>query len=671
MLTKKSRPGDRYRGYGCVVLAAGYGVRFRRSVENDVSGVFSGLLDTPKPLLPVGGRPIIAWWIDDALDAGISPENIRVVVNGKDEGVFRAALAQYNTLPMLSDKTTTAESRTGAVFAVLLAVNDLLEKSLCERVIVVAGDTLMLGTTFEEILDSHVRQSNPKGSAYAASIVGYNLRSRDDATKRGMLRLGKDDCGSELVSELVEKPKQDQISHLSRTASMPIYLFALKAVKLQLELFLEDKGNGPLEQRDAPGNFVAWLVSQGERIGLIRAQYRVDVGDLAGYKDALHLCGQNPARNMLHRRCDYAIGRALPRVSLLGNPSDGFGGSVVSLLTSSLGEAEVAMASKSPHHGFEFTCQNRPSTLGGLKDEVDSVGFPAGVQLLKAALIAFGETEYVQKHRLLYKAHGFRMSFHTSIPTMCGLAGSSALVLATLRCLCQFYGVPPESIASEREWPQLALDVETKYLQLHAGLQDRVVQVVGGVVYMKFEGPSYPARLHTFQRLNVGRLPTLFLVRYARSPSDTVHRPLRKRWDDREPAVLRIMSELDKISQAGRNLFLEGDGTHDVDRRQLADLMDATFDRRLELLGGDVLGAEVVELVDILRRYNVACNLAGSGGAIVCLSRSASQDFSGLHAEIADGLLKNAIELAPSVATSLPSLCGEQNRRQTERRASN
>jgi glucuronokinase len=67
-----------------------------------------------------------------------------------------------------------------------------------------------------------------------------------------------------------------------------------------------------------------------------------------------------------------------------------------------------------------------------------------------------------------------------------GLAGSSAIVTATLQCLMAFFRVGDGDIARELQ-PQLALDVERLELRINAGLQDRVVQRYGGCVYMDFD----------------------------------------------------------------------------------------------------------------------------------------------------------------------------------------
>lgn len=62
-----------------------------------------------------------------------------------------------------------------------------------------------------------------------------------------------------------------------------------------------------------------------------------------------------------------------------------------------------------------------------------------------------------------------------------GLSGSSAIVCAALSCLIDFYGVRDKISVEVR--PNLILNAE-KELGIVAGLQDRVAQVYGGLVYM-------------------------------------------------------------------------------------------------------------------------------------------------------------------------------------------
>lgn len=62
-----------------------------------------------------------------------------------------------------------------------------------------------------------------------------------------------------------------------------------------------------------------------------------------------------------------------------------------------------------------------------------------------------------------------------------GLSGSSAIVCAALTCLLEFYAVGHLMKVDDR--PRVILSAEQE-LGITAGLQDRVAQVYGGLVYM-------------------------------------------------------------------------------------------------------------------------------------------------------------------------------------------
>lgn len=62
-----------------------------------------------------------------------------------------------------------------------------------------------------------------------------------------------------------------------------------------------------------------------------------------------------------------------------------------------------------------------------------------------------------------------------------GLSGSSAIICAALNCLLDFYQI--RHLVSVEIRPQLILSAENE-LGIVAGLQDRVAQVYGGLVYM-------------------------------------------------------------------------------------------------------------------------------------------------------------------------------------------
>ncbi|MPC65058.1 hypothetical protein E2C01_059182 [Portunus trituberculatus] len=54
--------------------------RLKRDLQNDTSGQFSHLVGTPKPLLPIGGLPLISHWIK-AFDQVPEITSVVVVTN--------------------------------------------------------------------------------------------------------------------------------------------------------------------------------------------------------------------------------------------------------------------------------------------------------------------------------------------------------------------------------------------------------------------------------------------------------------------------------------------------------------------------------------------------------------------------------------------------------------
>ena len=80
-----------------------------------------------------------------------------------------------------------------------------------------------------------------------------------------------------------------------------------------------------------------------------------------------------------------------------------------------------------------------------------------------------------------------RIRYRSTIPRQLGLGGSSAIVIATLRALAELAG----TTIPRARLPALALAVETDELGIAAGLQDRVVQTYGGLVFMDFATDRY------------------------------------------------------------------------------------------------------------------------------------------------------------------------------------
>jgi len=293
------------------------------------------------------------------------------------------------------------------------------------------------------------------------------------------------------------------------------------------------------------------------------------------------------------------------RAGLLGNPSDGYFGRTISIgvrdFAARVRVRPVAGVRIVPmvHDALEF-----PS-LEALAEDVQRHGYYGGVRLIKASIMRFAN--HCRERGAALGDRGFEIDCSTNIPVQVGLAGSSAIVTATFRALMAFHEVEiPETIL-----PGLVLAAEREELGIAAGLQDRVVQVYEGAVYMDFDRAHLEQEGYgRYERLDIARLPPLFVAYDERCAEDTSvpHDDLRARFDRGEAAVVEAMAELAELARSGRDLIVAGRGA------AIGALMNRNFDVRASICA---INPGHRRLVEAGRSAGAAVKFAGSGGAVV------------------------------------------------------
>jgi glucuronokinase len=314
------------------------------------------------------------------------------------------------------------------------------------------------------------------------------------------------------------------------------------------------------------------------------------------------------------------------RAGLVGNPSDGYRGKTISFLVKDF-HADVIL------YEWEdlelILSQEDRSRFGSVHELVRDVhlhGYYGGVRLVKATIRKF--VDYCYRHQLALHDRNFSIRYESNIPRQVGLAGSSAIIIATLRALMDFYGVQlPLQIQ-----PSLALSVETEELGIVGGLQDRVIQVYGGLVYMDFApsamreqaGYQYGA----YEPLDPALLPPLYLA-YSEDegePTEVTHQPLRVRYEQGDDEVVAAMRKFAHLAAEARRALLDGDPA------QLSRLMDENFDTRRRICQ---LHPFHVRMIETARRAGASAKFAGSGGAIVGVYRDEAM-FAELKRDLED-----------------------------------
>ncbi|KAJ4729317.1 Glucuronokinase 1 [Melia azedarach] len=301
--------------------------------------------------------------------------------------------------------------------------------------------------------------------------------------------------------------------------------------------------------------------------------------------------------------------KAFARIGLLGNPSDVYYGRSISF---SLGNfwASVKLEPSDdlvikPHPFHDLV---HFQSFDHLANRLHNEGYYGGVRLLMAICKVF--YKYCKDNKIALHSRNFTMSYDTNIPRQTGLSGSSAIVCAALYCLLDYYKV--RHLVKVEIRPNIILSAE-KELGIVAGLQDRVAQVYGGLVYMDFSKEHMDELGHgIYTPMDIDLLPPLYLI-YAENPSDSgkVHSTVRQRWLDGDEFIQSSMKEVADIAVEGRTAILEKNYS------KLAELMNHNFDLRRRMFGDEALGNINIEMVEVARRVGAASKFTGSGGAVV------------------------------------------------------
>lgn len=297
--------------------------------------------------------------------------------------------------------------------------------------------------------------------------------------------------------------------------------------------------------------------------------------------------------------------QAHARVGLIGNPSDGYFGKTISVICRNFAARVTLYESPrltiTPHESDRSSFQG----IGDLINDVQRNGYYGGLRLIKAAIKRFHD--YCNERGIELPPRNFTIEYHTDIPVRVGLAGSSAIVTAAIKALMRFYGVEVEKPLL----PNLVLSVELDELGIGAGLQDRVIQVYEGAVFMDFDRRLFETRGYgAYEPLDPAKLPPLFAAARPRLAEGTEvpHNDLRGRFNRGEKQVLDAIDRFAALAQEARGLINGGRG------EEIGPLMDENFDLRARIMH---ISEGNHQLVQTGRKLGASVKFAGSGGAVI------------------------------------------------------
>lgn len=294
-----------------------------------------------------------------------------------------------------------------------------------------------------------------------------------------------------------------------------------------------------------------------------------------------------------------------PRAALVGNPSDGYYGKTIAFLFKNF-NAEIILY-ESPE--LELMPSDNDSALfdniKNLVDDVNHFGYYGGIRLLKAAVKRFAD--FCRENDCKLEGKNFTVRYNSDIPFRLGLAGSSAIITATIRALMKFYSV---EIAQE-ELANLVLSVEQDELQISAGLQDRVAQAYECPIYMDFNEEKIKSTgFGIYKPIILDRFPKFYIAYRTElsEGSEVVHNSFKERFKLGEKKVLQAIEEWKELTEEFYKRLL----IYDFDN--LDELINKNFDIRKAVME---ISPKNLEMVDVARKTGASAKFTGSGGAII------------------------------------------------------
>ena len=231
----------------CLFLAAGYATRLYPLTEN-----------FPKPLLPIKGKPLLDYFIEDLNSIGCIDEYL-VVTNHKFYKHFVDWASDHTEkINIIDDGTTCNENRLGAVNDIQLVLNKL---NIKDDLLILAGDNLL-----DFSLKSFIEYAKIKNTS---CIMRYFEPNFKKIKKSANLIIDE----NEKVIKMIEKPERPE----TNWCCPPFYFYKKKDLVLISSCINNSK------YHDSPGALASYIVQHSKVNSFKMVGKRIDIGTLEDY----------------------------------------------------------------------------------------------------------------------------------------------------------------------------------------------------------------------------------------------------------------------------------------------------------------------------------------------------------------------------------------------------
>ena len=286
------------------------------------------------------------------------------------------------------------------------------------------------------------------------------------------------------------------------------------------------------------------------------------------------------------------------RCGIIGNPTDMYGGSVISCSIEYRATVTIE-----PCDQLTVETAGQRTVLGGGGDLVLNGDY---FDIARAVL------DYLRDDSVCC-----RISYSSEIPVQAGVAGSTALTVALLYALLKFKGLD----YSLYRVAELARYIELNHLRVVCGYQDAYMCTFGGLNYMDFRGKQFYreaaeelyATIEPLDRY-VPELPFVLAHTGVVHSSNAVHKPLRERWIEGDREVRQGYEDIQRIAREGKKALLLQDWP------RLGRLMNENHAVQRALGGSGEANERLIKVALDHGALGAKLAGAGDGGTIIALS---------------------------------------------------
>ncbi|MGO8671831.1 MAG: hypothetical protein ACLQVD_10750 [Capsulimonadaceae bacterium] len=302
------------------------------------------------------------------------------------------------------------------------------------------------------------------------------------------------------------------------------------------------------------------------------------------------------------------VSTAPGRCSLVGNPTDIYGGTVIS-------------------------CSTVERARCTLVQETDGIMIAVGGQVQKIGTssdLAFRDGDYLNVARAVLQAlevnpqttPPFYLEADTDIPIQAGLAGSTAVLATIAGCVLQHLDIR----LNLYETAELVRKIEYDVLGVVCGFQDSYMVTFGGLSCMDFRDKNSAVTQDSVSPFAMveplgpflNRVPLLLAHTGHKHHSGTVHTAIRERWLAGDPEVVQAYIEMAKLARAAKKALLAGDC------EALGDLMNRNHAMQRDLGGSGESNERLISAA--LEAGAQGAKLAGAGGGGTIIALGEDQD---------------------------------------------